>query len=74
MERFRRDVFGSRTACMVAGLLDLLGIEPGRWAIRHACALAPIRRLAVARNWADAEARFRAVKNMDVKLPGTLRH
>lgn len=25
-------------------------------------------------NWADAEARFRAVKDMDVKLPGTSRH
>jgi len=25
-------------------------------------------------NWADAEARFRAVKDMDVRLPGTSRH
>ena len=25
-------------------------------------------------NWTDAAARFRAVKDMDVKLPGTSRH
>lgn len=41
MARFRRDVFRSRTASMVARFLALLGIEPERWASRHAYALAP---------------------------------
>ncbi len=41
MARFRRDVFRSRTASMVARFLALLGIEHGRWAIRRVYALAP---------------------------------
>ena len=45
----RRDVFCSRTAPVVAHILALLGIEPGRRAIRHAYAQAPTRRLAVSR-------------------------
>ena len=49
MARSRRDVFRSRTASVVAQILALLGIEPGRWAIRHAYAQAPTRRLAVSR-------------------------
>ena len=68
MERFRRDVFGSRTASMVARLLGLLGIEPERWAIRHAYARAPIRRLAVARasrlTWCDSGSPRRVLKSM----------
>ena len=49
MARSRRDVFGSRTTSMVARILAFLGIEPGRWAIRHAYALATTRRVAVSR-------------------------
>jgi len=47
MARSRRDVFGSRTTSMVARILACLGFEPGRWAIRHAYALATTRRVAV---------------------------
>ena len=49
MARSRRDVFRSRTASVVARILAVLGIEPGRWAIRHAYAPVPTRRLAVSR-------------------------
>jgi hypothetical protein len=49
MARGRRDVFGSRTTSVVARILACLGIEPERWAMRQAYALAPRRRLAVSR-------------------------
>ena len=49
MATSRPDVFRSRTACVLARILALLGVEPGRWAIRHAYAQAPTRRLAVSR-------------------------
>jgi hypothetical protein len=49
MARCRRDVFGSRTTSVVARILACLGIEPERWAMRHAYALAPTRQLAVSR-------------------------
>jgi len=49
MATSRPDVFRSRTACVVARILALLGVEPGWWAIRHAYAPFPTRRLAVSR-------------------------
>jgi len=50
MARCRRDVFGSRTtSVVVVRILACLGIEPERWAIQHAYALAPMRQLAVSR-------------------------
>jgi hypothetical protein len=49
MARSRHDVLRSRTTSVLARILALLGIEPGRWAIRHAYAQVPTRRLAVPR-------------------------